>query len=254
MELRANNISVTISNTDIVKDITLRVNNRQFVGLIGPNGCGKSTLLKSIYKVIKPQQGSVFLNELDVLKANPKAVAKSMGVVGQFNDMSFDFTVKEMVLMGRTPHKGLMETDTIKDYEIVNDALEKVSLSDYEDRSYLSLSGGEKQRVILARAIAQQPELLILDEPTNHLDIKYQLQILTVVKNMKIATLAALHDLEIAAQYCDYLYVVKKGKIVACGTTEEILTKQLIGEIYEVNCEVYTNPITGGRSIAYLSA
>jgi iron complex transport system ATP-binding protein len=253
MELRADNIWVTLSDTDIVKDISIKVKDKQFVGLIGPNGCGKSTLLKSIYKVIKPKNGKVHLNELDVLKSGPKMVSKLMGVVGQFNEMSFDFSVKEMVLMGRTPHKGLMEADTEADYQIVRDALAKVSLSEYEDRSYASLSGGEKQRVILARAIAQQPEFLILDEPTNHLDIKYQLQILSVVKSMKVGTLAALHDLELAAHYCDYLYVVKKGKVAALGTPEEILTRQLISDIYEVECEIYKNPVTGGLSIAYLT-
>ncbi len=253
MELRADNIWVTLSDTDIVKDISIKVKNKQFVGLIGPNGCGKSTLLKSIYKVIKPKNGKVHLNELDVLKSGPKMVSKLMGVVGQFNEMSFDFSVREMVLMGRTPHKGLMEADTEADFQIVKDALAKVSLSEYEDRSYASLSGGEKQRVILARAIAQQPEFLILDEPTNHLDIKYQLQILSVVKRMRVGTLAALHDLELAAHYCDYLYVVKKGKVAACGTPEEILTKRLISDIYEVECEIYKNPVTGGLSIAYLT-
>lgn len=253
MELRADNIWVTLSDTDIVKDISIKVKDKQFVGLIGPNGCGKSTLLKSIYKVIKPKNGKVHLNELDVLKSGPKMVSKLMGVVGQFNEMSFDFSVREMVLMGRTPHKGLMEADTQADFQIVKDALAKVSLSEYEDRSYASLSGGEKQRVILARAIAQQPEFLILDEPTNHLDIKYQLQILSVVKRMNVGTLAALHDLELAAHYCDYLYVVKKGKVAACGTPEEILTKRLISDIYEVECEIYKNPVTGGLSIAYLT-
>ncbi len=253
MELKADNIWVALSDTDIVKDISIKVKDKQFVGLIGPNGCGKSTLLKSIYKVIKPQKGRVFLNELDVLNSGPKAVSKVLGVVSQFNEMSFDFSVKEMVLMGRTPHKGLMEADTEKDYEIVIDALDKVSMSEYEERSYASLSGGEKQRVILARAIAQQPEFLILDEPTNHLDIKYQLQILSVVKNMKIGTLAALHDLALAAHYCDFLYVVKKGRVAASGTPENILTKQLISDIYEVDCEIYQNPVTGGLSIAYLA-
>lgn len=252
MELTAEHISVSLSGTEIVKDISLRVKNRQFVGLIGPNGCGKSTLLKSIYKVIKPKAGNVYLDTINVLNTAPKTVSRVLGVVGQFNEMSFDFTVQEMVLMGRTPHKGLMESDTKEDYELVREALAKVSLTGYEKRSYLSLSGGEKQRVVLARAIAQQPEFLILDEPTNHLDIKYQLQILKIVKNMGVGTLAALHDLALTAEYCDYIYAVKKGKIAAEGKPEEVLTKKLIQEIYEVECEIYKNPITGGLGIAYL--
>lgn len=252
MELRAENMIVTLANKDIVNDISIKVKNKQFVGLIGPNGCGKSTLLKSIYKVIKPKKGSIYLGDLDVLNSEPLSVSRIMGVVGQFNDLSFDFTVEEMVLMGRTPHKKFMERDTEEDYKIVREALNKVSLTGYEDRSYLTLSGGEKQRVILARAIAQQPSFLVMDEPTNHLDIKYQLQILSIVKQMNIGTLAALHDLELAAEYCDYLYVMKQGKLMAQGTPKELLTSTLIREVYDVSCEIYTNPVTGELGIAYM--
>lgn len=252
MNLTAEHLSITLAGTDIVKDISLSVENGQFVGLIGPNGCGKSTLLKSIYKVIKPQKGLVFLGEKDVLKSSARVISKEMGVVGQFNELSFDFTVHEMVMMGRTPHKHLMESDSLKDYDIVADALERVHLSAYADRSYLTLSGGEKQRVILARAIAQQPEFLILDEPTNHLDIKYQLQILSVVKSLNIGVLAALHDLSMASVYCDILYVIKQGEVLASGRPKDILTNELIRQVYDINCEVYSNPITGDLAIAYL--
>ncbi|MFB6367323.1 ABC transporter ATP-binding protein [Paenibacillus elgii] len=253
MNLTADHITVTLSGADIVKDISIKVENGQFVGIIGPNGCGKSTLLKSIYKVIKPQKGLVFLGEKDVLKSPARAISKDMGVVGQFNEMSFDFTVHEMVMMGRTPHKHLMESDNQRDYQIVADALEKVGLAEYADRSYLTLSGGEKQRVILARAMAQQPQFLILDEPTNHLDIKYQLQMLSVVKSLNIGVLAALHDLSMALVYCDILYVVKHGQMIASGNPKEILTRELIRQVYEVDCEVYPNPINGGLAIAYLT-
>ncbi|WP_313181726.1 ABC transporter ATP-binding protein [Lacrimispora sp.] len=252
MDLKADNISVSLSGADIVKDVSIYVEEGKFVGIIGPNGCGKSTLLKSIYKVIKPQKGVVHLGGKDVLKSAPRTISKEMGVVGQFNELSFDFTVHEMVMMGRTPHKHLMESDNAEDYKIVRDALERVNLTAYSDRSYLTLSGGEKQRVILARAIAQKPKLLILDEPTNHLDIKYQLQILSVVKSLNIGVLAALHDLPMASVYCDILYVIKDGKMMASGSPKEILTRELIRQVYEINCEIYTNPITGDLAIAYL--
>ncbi len=252
LNLNAEHVSVSLAGTDIVKDISLKVNNNQFVGIIGPNGCGKSTLLKSIYKVIKPQKGSVFLDNKDVIRSSARVVSKNMGVVGQFNDLSFDFTVQEMVMMGRTPHKKLMESDNTQDYKIVADALARVNLTQYADRSYLTLSGGEKQRVILARAIAQEPQFLVLDEPTNHLDIKYQLQILSIVKSLNIGVLAALHDLPMAAAYCDSLYVIKEGSIIASGSPTAILSKELIRQVYEIDCELYTNPITGDLSIAYL--
>ena len=254
MNLKVDHVSVTLSGTEIVKDISMKVDNKQFVGIVGPNGCGKSTLLKSIYKVIKPQKGFVFLGDKDVLKSSARAISKDLGVVGQFNELSFDFTVREMVMMGRTPHKHFMESDNIEDYKIVADALERVNLAKYADRSYLTLSGGEKQRVILARAIAQEPEFLILDEPTNHLDIKYQLQILSVVKSLNIGVLAALHDLSMASVYCDILYVVKDGQIIASGNPKAVLTKKLIRQVFEIDCEIYSNPITGDLAIAYLSS
>jgi iron complex transport system ATP-binding protein len=252
MALQAENISVSFSKTDIVRDISLKVDSHQFVGLIGPNGCGKSTLLKSIYKVIKPKQGQVSLYDTDILKSSPKVVSRQLGVVGQFNELSFDFTVRQMVMMGRTPHKKLLDSDNQEDYSIVEQALRKVDLTHYADRSYLSLSGGEKQRVVLARVLAQQPRFLILDEPTNHLDIKYQLQILDIVKSLHIGTLAALHDLTLAAKYCDYLYMVKQGQIFASGAPQEVLTREMIGRVFDVDCEIYTNPVTGGLGIAYL--
>ena len=252
MNLNAEHVSVSLTGVDIVKDISIKVENKQFVGIIGPNGCGKSTLLKSIYKVIKPQKGTVFLGNKDVVRSSARIVSKDMGVVGQFNDLSFDFTVQEMVMMGRTPHKRLMEGDNTKDYKIVADALAQVNLTEYEDRSYLTLSGGEKQRVILARAIAQKPKLLVLDEPTNHLDIKYQIQILSVVKSLNIGVLAALHDLPMAATYCDILYVIKDGSIIASGSPKDVLSKELVRQVYEIDCEIYNNPITGDLAIAYL--
>lgn len=252
MELKVNHISVSFSGADIVNDISLHVEAGKFVGLIGPNGCGKSTLLKSIYKVVRPKNGTVFLDDHDVLRSTPKDIARKMGVVGQFNEMSFDFTVHDMVMLGRTPHKKLMERDNKEDYEIVAAALEKVNLASYANRNYQTLSGGEKQRVILARAIAQQPSFLILDEPTNHLDIKYQLQILSIVKSLQVGILAALHDLTLAASYCHVLYMMEKGKVVAYGKPEEVLTKKWIKQVFEIDCEIYSNPITGGLAITYL--
>lgn len=252
MNLNAEHISVSLTGADIIKDISIKVENKQFVGIIGPNGCGKSTLLKSIYKVIKPQKGTVFLGNKDVIRSSARIVSKDLGVVGQFNDLSFDFTVQEMVMMGRTPHKQLMEADNTQDYKIVANALARVNLTEYADRSYLTLSGGEKQRVILARAIAQEPKFLVLDEPTNHLDIKYQIQILSIVKSLNIGVLAALHDLPMAAAYCDILYVIKDGSIIASGSPKDVLSKELIRQVYEIDCELYTNPITGDLAIAYL--
>lgn len=251
MELHVKDLEIMIGQEAIVKSISFQTQKQQFVGIIGANGCGKSTMLKGIYKGIKPLAGSVFLDDLDLLAVSEKKVAQKLGVVNQFNELNFDLSVFQMVLLGRTPHKKLLESDTQADIEIVMDALAKTNLTDYSERSFLSLSGGEKQRVILARTIAQQPSYMILDEPTNHLDIRYQLEILSCVKNLGIGVLAALHDLELAAHYCDYIYAMKQGKIIAEGKPEELFTAELIEEIYAVKCTIYQNPVTNRLGFAY---
>ncbi|EPR10307.1 ABC transporter ATP-binding protein [Ruminiclostridium papyrosolvens] len=251
MELNVQNLRVSINKKEIVKDVSLRVKNKQFVGIIGANGCGKSTMLKSIYKSLKPQGGSVFLDNIDLLNTPPKKVSQKMSVVGQFNEISFDLTVFQMVMLGRTPHKKLLDSDTEEDIDIVHRAIGQTNLTEYMDRSYLTLSGGEKQRVILARAIAQQPSFLVLDEPTNHLDIRYQLEVLHCVKNLDIGVLAALHDLQMAAEYCDYIYAMKKGKIIAHGKPNELFTEELVADLYDVKCKIYENPVSNNLSFVY---
>jgi iron complex transport system ATP-binding protein len=254
VNLEAKNINIDILDKNIVKDISISAKKGEFVGIIGPNGCGKSTFLKSIYRAIKPKSGAVYLDGSDILKMNIKTSAKKMAVVGQFNNVNFDFTVEQMVLMGRTPHKRLLEKDTKEDYNIAYEALKQVSMESYASRSFSTLSGGEKQRIVLARAIAQQPEFLILDEPTNHLDIKYQLQILSLVKKLNIGVVAALHDLNLAFMYCTKLYVMKNGHVISSGEPREVLTKELIRKVYEVDCEIEENNKTGCLTINYYQA
>lgn len=244
MELTIENIEVEVAHKTIVKNVTLKVPDKQTVGLIGANGSGKSTLLKSIYRSISPTRGTIFLDDLNVLKSPPREVAKHLGVVGQFNELNFDLTVEQMVLLGRTPHKKMMESDNLYDHQRVQEALLRTNLMNYKNRSFISLSGGEKQRVILARTIAQEPQVMILDEPTNHLDIRYQLEILTAVKDLNITTFVALHDLELTAAYCDYIYALKDGELIAQGKPEEVLTESLITDIFQVKCQIYENPIT----------
>ncbi|KWW21760.1 MULTISPECIES: ABC transporter ATP-binding protein [Peribacillus] len=251
MQLIAKDMGIKIGKKEIVKDISILVKKQQFVGLIGPNGCGKSTLLKSIYKSLSPHKGTVLLDDMDVLKTSEKKVSQQLGVVGQFNEVNFDLTVHQMVMLGRTPHKKMLESDKQEDFMIVEESLARTNLLDYKDRSFLSLSGGEKQRVILARTIAQQPKFMILDEPTNHLDIRYQIEILSCVRNLQIGVLAALHDLEMAAHYCDYLYAIKDGEVYAQGTPEEVLTPDTVEALYKIKCQTYINPVTNGLGFAY---
>ena len=238
MNITAENIKMKIGDNEILKGVSIDSKNREFVGIIGPNGSGKSTLLKSIYRILKPNDGCIKLDDMDISKMSIKESAKKMAVVSQHNYYNFDFTVKEVVSMGRSPHKKNLERDNIEDFEIVKESLQKVGMSEFSNRSFSTLSGGEQQRVILARALAQKTPCLILDEPTNHLDSKYQLSLLNIVKSLDLTVISAIHDLNIASMYCDRLFVMKDGQIVASGTPQDILTKELIKEIYEIDVEI----------------
>ena len=238
MEILAKDIELSIGSNTILKGASIKAYKNEFIGVIGPNGSGKSTLLKCIYRVLKPNNGCIMIDNEILDKMSMKESAQKMAVVSQHNYYNFDFSVEEVVLMGRSPHKKRLERDNAKDYEIVKDSLEKVGMLDFRKRSFSTLSGGEQQRVILARALAQQTKYLILDEPTNHLDIKYQIQLLNIVKESNLTVIAAIHDLNIAAMYCDKLYVIKDGEVISFGTPREVLTKEFIKEVYEVDAEI----------------
>lgn len=234
-------LSYEVEGVKILEEISLGVWKNKFVGIIGANGCGKSTLLKNIYGVLKEHRGVVKIESIDIKNLTPKKLAKKMAVLSQKQGLNFDFTVREIVEMGRYTHqKSIFER---KRERIVDEAIEKVGLSHLEDRSLLSLSGGEIQRVFIARAIAQDSEIFILDEPTNHLDIKYQLEVMRIIKEMGKTVLAVIHDMNIASMYCDYVYAMKKGKIVERGEVGEIFTKERIKNIFDVECEIIPHPI-----------
>nr|WP_317283862.1 heme ABC transporter ATP-binding protein [uncultured Sellimonas sp.] len=238
MNLSAEHLCLSYGNDKILKDVSIDVNSKEFVGIIGPNGSGKSTLLKCIYRTLSPDTGCVYLGGDSLKKLSYKDSAKKISVVAQHNYYNFEFTVREVVLMGRAPHKKVLERDTAQDYKIVQQALQKVGMKEFADRDFSTLSGGEQQRVILARALAQQTPCLVLDEPTNHLDITHQLQLMKIVKELDVTVVAAIHDLNIAAMFCDRLYVLKDGEIVAGGNTQEVLTKELIRDVYGVETEI----------------
>ena len=238
MELRCDNIQYSIEGSRILNGISLGVSNNEFHTILGPNGCGKTTFLKTVYRITKPDLGMIYLDGKPLDNISIRKSAQNMAVVAQFNNLNFDCSVLDVVMLGRTPHLKMMEQEKAQDYEIAYDALRKVGMYDKKDRSYLSLSGGEKQRVVLARAITQQPTLLLLDEPTNHLDIKYQLEILRIVKELNINVLAVLHDIQLACRFSDYIYLVRDGRIRHHGTPEQAITKENMKEIYDVDCEV----------------
>ena len=250
MNIQTDNIQVSFGPKTILQDISLDIRNKEFVGIIGPNGSGKSTFLKCLYRVLQPNHGKIFFDGTEMSSLSHRDTALKMAVVAQHSTVNFDFSVLEMVLMGRSPYKGLLDRDQIDDYEIARHALAQVGLSDFESRNFNTLSGGEQQRVILARALAQRTECLVLDEPTNHLDIKYQLELMTIVKRLDATVVSAIHDLNLAAIYCDRLIALKDGSVVCTGTPHEVLTEDTIRHIYGVSATVQTLP-NGRLNIIY---
>ena len=251
MRVKVDHICWSVDGRKILHDADLDIDQGSFVGLVGPNGSGKSTLLRCIYRVLKPDSGEITLDEENVLQFTAKEAARRTGVVLQEYPTEFEFTVEEIVSMGRNPHKGMFDRDTKEDQTIIEDALEKVGMEDFASRSFRTLSGGEKQRVMIARTLAQQAKFLVLDEPTNHLDIRYQLETMDLVKSLGITTLAALHDLNIATSYCDEIYIMDTGTIVASGPPEEVLIPELIHQVFGVGATVDTNPLTGKPRINF---
>lgn len=251
MNLKVENLNINRGNKSIIENLNLHVKNKEFVGIIGPNGSGKSTILKAIYRVLTPEKGDILINGRKINTMSLKETAREMAVVSQHNEMSFDFTVLDMVLIGRFPHKGFMERNKIEDYKKVKESLEKVDMWQFKDRSFNTLSGGEKQRIILARALAQDTNCLILDEPTNHLDIRHQFQFLNIAKELDITIITAIHDLNIATLYCDRIYALKNGKIIESGTPEDIITEDLIKDLYGVKSKIVKDEEDGTLNIIY---
>ena len=242
MQIQAKDIQVVLNANRILKGVSMEAGDRELMGVIGPNGSGKSTLLKCIYRILKPTGGAVWLDGKQLQDHTTKESARKLAVVAQHNYYYFDFSVQDVVLMGRAPHKRTLDRDNAEDFRIVAEALETVGMAAFANRSFSTLSGGEQQRVILARALAQQTPCLILDEPTNHLDIKFQLQLMDLVRGLDRTVLTAVHDLNIAAMYCDRLYALKDGEIVGQGTPRELLTPSFIRQVYEVDADVLTLP------------
>lgn len=250
MKLSAEHISVAIGKTQILHDVSLSMEGHELVGVIGPNGSGKTTILKCLYRVIKPNAGEIRVDEGVLTDFSVQETAKKIAVHAQHSPIAFDFTVYDMVLMGRSAYQRPLRDWSREDHEQVQKALCAVEMEQESARMFSTLSGGERQRVLLARALAQNTPCLVLDEPTNHLDIKYQIQLLRLVKRLPCMTVAALHDLNLAAMFCDRLYLMHEGRVTAHGSPQEVLTKQNIETVYEVPVTVTKRP-DGHLNILY---
>jgi iron complex transport system ATP-binding protein len=252
--LDATRIDMRVDGTLIVDGVDCTVERGTFSALVGPNGAGKSTLLRALAAVERPSGGTVSFGGDDLFALPRRQRARLVGFVEQDSSTELSLSVHDVVALGRTPHQGLFADDRAGDAQIVESALEQAGIAALADRDFTTLSGGERQRVQLARALAQQPQLLLLDEPSNHLDIAAQLAVLGLLGTLAtsgVTVLAALHDLNLATAYCDHVIVLRYGRAFAAGPTEAILTPQLIGEVYGVRASVVPHPQTGRPMVAF---
>lgn len=240
----------------ILEEVSFRSGAGEFLGIIGPNGSGKTTLLKAMSRVLSPSRGAVLLDGRSLDLFSPRELSRRIAVVPQAAEAGYDFTVSDVVMMGRYPHIGRLGKETAVDREMGYRAMEVTGVLHMKDRSVQSISGGELQRVIIARALAQEPKVLLLDEPTAHLDLGQQIGILQTMKEMsgKIAVIGVFHDLNYAAHYCDRLIALASHRVLAMGEPVEVLTPSLIHEAFGIRVDVRKNPATGRPFVVPLMA
>lgn len=257
MILKAGNVDFSYDSCSVLKDVTFEAKNGEISGIVGPNGSGKTTLLRCLNRVLKPKAGTILLDGSDLCSMRPKEIARLMGVVPQNSACRFSFTVLESVLMGRFPHLRRFEKETAADFCVARNSLRLCGIGHLSSRPVTELSGGEYQKVIIARALAQEPRILLLDEPTLHLDIQHQLDLLellkTLVERERLAVIMVSHDLNLAIRYSQKILVLKEGRIYRAGRPSDVLDTACIKEVYKINAEIISSEPTGLATVVPLS-
>jgi iron complex transport system ATP-binding protein len=247
--IQISNLLFGYQDTPVLQAISLFIPDNEFVGIIGPNGAGKSTLLKLMAGILSAQGGEVRLRDKSLFTYRRKDLGKIIGFVAQDFKSAFNFTAYEIALMGRYPYLSPFSNETDADQNIIRLAMEETEVWHLRDRALSELSGGERQRVVLASALAQEPQMLLLDEPTTALDIKHQVRFYEILQSLQrrkgITVVTATHDINLAARYCRRLIVLKNGKIIADDTPERIIDKALMESVYEVEVEILPHPHDG---------
>jgi len=249
IKLEVQRLGLAYGRNVVMRDLTFQVMPGEMVGLIGPNGSGKSTIIKALSRVISPSSGQIFLDGKDISQISRGDLARLIGVVPQMPLLPSTFTAFEIVLMGRNPHLGLLQYEGARDLAITWRAMERTATHSLAERIVGELSGGEIQRIVIARVLAQEPKSILLDEPTANLDISHQVEILDLIKNLclenNLTVLVALHDLNLASQYCDRLILINSGRVHVQGTPEEVINSRNIKEVYGAEGCVYAHPVNG---------
>lgn len=251
--ITADTVTWSTSGRLIVDGVSLMVEQGETLGLLGPNGAGKSSLLRLLAGLRRPTGGTVLLEGRPLRDLRRRSVARRIAVVEQQANTAVDLTVEEIVGLGRIPHRGIWRGDDGADADAVERAMRQTGTSPLRRRDWRTLSGGEQQRVHIARALAQQPRELLFDEPTNHLDIRHQVELLALIRELPVTTVVTLHDLSLAGLFCDRLVVLCGGRVAATGTPAEVLTPELIAAVWEVDVRVNPDGAGPGRpTIHYL--
>ncbi|GAB3135213.1 ABC transporter ATP-binding protein [Tsukamurella serpentis] len=250
MRVEYSGVAVEIDGARIVTGVDLTAGTGEFIGVVGPNGSGKSTLLRCVYRALRPAEGTVTVGDRDVTAVSLVENARQVAAVMQHAPFDIGFTAREIVETGRLPHrrKGV---PLVAHRRAVDAALAAAGATDLAERGFGTLSGGEAQRVLIARAFAQEPKVLVLDEPTNHLDVRHQFAVLAAARDLRITVIAVLHDLNLAAQYCDRLYVLSDGTLACSGTPSDVLTPEVIRRYFDIDAHVIAHPRLGVPQVIF---
>ncbi|QFU83750.1 heme ABC transporter ATP-binding protein [Natronorubrum aibiense] len=249
------NCSLSFGDLSVLEDVSMRVDPGEFVGFVGPNGAGKTTLLRAISGALEPDSGTVSIDGVDIHSVSSKRSSQLVSVVPQDTTLSFSFPVRDVVEMGRHPHRSRFSSPTQADHAAVERALERTRTTELADRPIDAISGGQRQRVVLARAVAQETPAMLLDEPTASLDINHQLETLELVRELVDegrTVCAAIHDLDLAARYCDRLVMLADGEVYRSGPPAEVLTGESLADVFDATATVTPNPITGTETVTAL--
>jgi len=256
--VQAKEIGFRYTKEWVLNNISFAIGKGEFWGIIGPNASGKTTLLKIINRILVPQEGTVFINGINIKEMKRDALARLVAVVPQEAPLIFPFSVEEIVLMGRAPHLGKLRLEGKKDYEIAHRSMEMTDTLGFACRSIGELSGGERQRVLIARALTQEPQIVLLDEPTSFLDIKHQVNFFNLVKTLNkedgLTVISVTHDINLASLYCDRIILLDRGNIHCIGTPEEVISESNIRKVYGTEVLVDRNPQAGLPRVTLVAA